>query len=557
MSSAGIAAVTQGMAAAESITGKIGINLSNANTPGYKAFDNYLLSETSKYNGGVKAISRVQADIQGEITETKNEFDYAIEGKGLFVVECNGERRYTNAGRFEKNKDGFLVAPNDCYLLGELYTDDKQEQKPGIADLEHIELSAETIKGHATTTADINIKLSANSPIIGGGKAKMTIDTSGSGIADGESFLMNFYQHEGDKSNQLSVTFIKNSLPQNVIKDGSKMTIEYKDAGDLAMQMKNNLSQYLKSDPTVLTNDITFALKENTRMQFEDKPRASILTKVAPKSLKSDTDTTGTAITNKGFVKSWYDAKNKDYNMADKKGDVGYSPSFMEEFLVIDSKDNEHKVFMAFKRTDFNEYAVEVYLPDQEKDPASGTNMIKSGKITFDQNGKGVPPAGLDNLTIDFDAIGEKITSTFKLNWKKINMYGSIFNGDITTDGKKEGTLMSTSIDKKGNLTGHYTNGDDKKLAAIPVATFKDPMKLQNEFGTVFSNTAESGPAKLSLVGKDGAGIIVSGNLEGSNVDETTSMTELMKQQRFYSYNAKSYGMMNSMEDVLLSVIHA
>ena len=553
MSSAGIAAVTQGMAAAESVTGKIGINLSNANTPGYKAFDNYLLSETTKYNGGVKAISRVQTDIPGEITETKNEFDYAIEGKGLFVVECNGERRYTNAGRFEKNKDGFLVAPNGCYLLGELYTDDNQVQKEAIANPKRIELSAGTIKGHATSTADINLKLSANAPIVGGGKAKMTIDTSGSGIANGESFLMNFYQEEGDKPNELSVTLIKNTLSQDVVKDGSKMTITYKDTGDLAKKMKDNIGQYLKSDPTTLNNDITFELKENTRMQFENKKGENTLTKVDPKSLSSATTPNETKISDKEFVKSWYAAKNKDHNMADGK----ISPSFVEEFMVIDGKDNEHRVFMAFRRTDFNKYAVEVYLPGQEVDPASGTNMIKSGEITFDKDGKGSAPTGLDNLTIDFDVKGEKVTSTFNLNWEKINMYGSIFDGDITTNGKKEGTLMNTSIDKKGNLTGHYTNGDDKKLAAIPLAIFKDPMKLQNEFGTVFSNTAESGPAKLSLVGKDGAGMIVSGSLEGSNVDETTSMTELMKQQRFYSYNAKSYGMMNSMEDVLLSVIHA
>ena len=49
--------------------------------------------------------------------------------------------------------------------------------------------------------------------------------------------------------------------------------------------------------------------------------------------------------------------------------------------------------------------------------------------------------------------------------------------------------------------------------------------------------------------------VIVSGSLEGANVDETKSMTDLMKQQRFYSYNAKSYGMMNNMEDALLGVI--
>lgn len=141
-------------------------------------------------------------------------------------------------------------------------------------------------------------------------------------------------------------------------------------------------------------------------------------------------------------------------NMADGK----ISPSFVEEFMVIDGKDNEHRVFMAFRRTDFNKYAVEVYLPGQEVDPASGTNMIKSGEITFDKDGKGSAPTGLDNLTIDFDVKGEKFNSTFNLNWKKINMYGSIFDGDITTNGKKEGTLMNTSIDKKGNLTGHYTN---------------------------------------------------------------------------------------------------
>ena len=552
MSSAGIAAVTQGMAAAESVSGKIGINLSNANTPGYKAFGNYLLSETTKYNGGVTAVSRVQADIQGEITETKNEFDYAIEGNGFFVVECNGERRYTNAGRFEKNKDGFLVAPNDCYLLGELYTDGDQNQKKGIEDPKRIQLSSSTIKGHETTTADINLKLSAQAPIVGGGKAQMTIDTSATGIANNDSFLMNFYQNVGDKSNQLSVTLTKQAMPQAVVRDGNRMTITYSDAADLQQKMKNNLGQYFKSDPTVSTNDIQFELRENTRMQFEDKSGATILaTKVNPQNIDSTTAEGKTPISDKGFVKSWYNGNDDKYNMASGK----YSSSFMEEFLVIDSNDNSHQVFMDFIRTGFYEYTVEVSIPENEADPTDG-KMIKSGKITFDQKtGKGTP-SGLDNLTIPFDVEGQPITSTFKLNWNKIDMYGDSFNGDITTDGKKEGALMNTSIDKKGNLTGHYSNGDDKLLAAVPLAIFKDPAKLQNEFGTVFSSTAESGPATLSLVGQNGTGIIVSGSLEGSNVDEATSMTDLMKQQRFYSFNAKAYGIMNGMEDVLLSVIH-
>ena len=136
MSSAGIAAVTLGMAAAGSVVDK-----DNINPTGYKAFDDYLLSKTTKYDGGVKVISRAQTSIQGEITETKNEFDYAIEGNGFFVVECNGERKYTSAGRFEKNNEGFLTSPNGCYLLGDLYTDNDQKQKEGIADPKQIKLT--------------------------------------------------------------------------------------------------------------------------------------------------------------------------------------------------------------------------------------------------------------------------------------------------------------------------------------------------------------------------------------------------------------------------------
>ena len=164
------------MSEAESVTDKkIGINLSNANTPGYKAFENYLLSETSKYNSGVTVTSRIKTDIQGEITETKNEFDYVIEGKGFFVVECNGERKYTKAGRFEKNKDGFLVAPNGCYLLDELYTDDNQKQKEAIADHKQIKLTTIPLADFASQ-----------------------IYTDADKIADDEDFFINFYQYQED-----------------------------------------------------------------------------------------------------------------------------------------------------------------------------------------------------------------------------------------------------------------------------------------------------------------------------------------------------------------------
>ena len=436
MSSAGIAAVTQGMAAAESVSGKIGINLSNANTPGYKAFGNYLLSETTKYNGGVTAVSRVQADIQGEITETKNEFDYAIEGNGLLPVECNGQQKFTRSGRFEVDNKDYIKSVSGCSLLGKLYTDKNQEQVTSIIkdDLVPIKLDRSPNKGKVTANVGIDVYLDA---------------------------------------------------------------------------------------------------------------------KVAP------------------LTSGDYDINNVAKIMATGK----ITPDITSEFEIIDSLGVSHKAFIAFKKVAHYVYAVEMYAAPDSIKTTRTDQLVAAGSIEFDPNTGQGKIKNYTPLPTDVLNLGDSITfkwnkanpksgdvgadTTVNFSWNTLSEHSNYNNNiKVTSDGKLGGTLTGTNIDDKGNLIGTYTNGEQKKLAAIPVALFDDPMKLENEFGTVFSSTADSGEATLQIAGTNGAGTIVSGSLEGSNVDEATSMTDLMKQQRFYSFNAKAYGIMNGMEDVLLSVIH-
>lgn len=116
--SQGIAIVTQAMLVSQKATANIGTDLANSNTDGYKGFDNFMVSETNKYTGGVSVTSKTKVDIQGNVKKTGLEFDYRIQGKGMFVVECNGKRRYTNAGKFKPDTQGYLRNPNGCYLLG-------------------------------------------------------------------------------------------------------------------------------------------------------------------------------------------------------------------------------------------------------------------------------------------------------------------------------------------------------------------------------------------------------------------------------------------------------
>ena len=47
---------------------------------------------------------------QGDLRQTGNTMDLAVEGQGLFVLrDADGTLRYTRAGQFEMNTDGFLV----------------------------------------------------------------------------------------------------------------------------------------------------------------------------------------------------------------------------------------------------------------------------------------------------------------------------------------------------------------------------------------------------------------------------------------------------------------
>ncbi|HYE42236.1 MAG TPA: flagellar basal-body rod protein FlgG, partial [Caulobacteraceae bacterium] len=66
---------------------------------------------------GVKAGSVYRITQQGNLTQTGNRFDLAIDGKGFFQVQMpSGEMAFTRAGNFSVNDQGQLVT-DDGYLI--------------------------------------------------------------------------------------------------------------------------------------------------------------------------------------------------------------------------------------------------------------------------------------------------------------------------------------------------------------------------------------------------------------------------------------------------------
>lgn len=100
-------------------------NTANLNTPGYKSstlqFSDLFYARSPGSGGGSVQSGHGLATTgthlnfrQGDLRQTGNEFDLAVDGDGMFVLrDAQGRTRYTRAGQFEFDAGGDLVNRTD------------------------------------------------------------------------------------------------------------------------------------------------------------------------------------------------------------------------------------------------------------------------------------------------------------------------------------------------------------------------------------------------------------------------------------------------------------
>lgn len=116
-----------GLNAASKSLEVIGNNVSNANTVGFKqsqaifadVFANSLTgSGASQIGIGTKIASVRQEFTEGNITNSNNPLDIAINGGGFFRLSDNGTVVYSRNGQFQLDKQGFIVNSQGQNLTG-------------------------------------------------------------------------------------------------------------------------------------------------------------------------------------------------------------------------------------------------------------------------------------------------------------------------------------------------------------------------------------------------------------------------------------------------------
>ncbi len=111
-------------------------------------------------------------------------------------------------------------------------------------------------------------------------------------------------------------------------------------------------------------------------------------------------------------------------------------------------------------------------------------------------------------------------------------------------------TGAQVTISTDGTVTARV--GDTiSSLGQISLVTFTNPAGLASEGGNTFRETPASGTPTTAAPGESGAGTIVQGNIERSNVDIATELINLILAQRAYEVNSKA---INTSDQMLATV---
>ena len=110
----------------------------------------------------------------------------------------------------------------------------------------------------------------------------------------------------------------------------------------------------------------------------------------------------------------------------------------------------------------------------------------------------------------------------------------------VTQAGFTSGSLARLSIGGDGKITGGFTNGQSRVLGQLVLGNFKAPDQLARIGGSLYQETASSGPGTLGTPATADRGSISAGALEQSNVDIAQEFINMIAAQRGFEADSKT-----------------
>lgn len=233
---------------------------------------------------------------------------------------------------------------------------------------------------------------------------------------------------------------------------------------------------------------------------------------------------------------------------------------------VYDSLGTPHLASMYYVKTAIpNQWEQHTFLNGQHlrgpKDPATG--IYNSDKVMFDGvgslshiNGIAVPPGKISFAALDTGSGADPMELTIDLQGAvPVTQFGGSFTvNSIRQNGYTSGRITGIDIDDTGIVRARFTNGQNRTLGQLTLSNFANPNGLRQMGETNWAESFSSGPALIGTPGSGSLGLIQSGALEGSNVDLTGQLVNMITAQRNFQANAQVISTADAVTQTVINI---
>lgn len=535
----------------------IGNNIANVNTTAFKASRTLFQTQffrtinmgtrPNELTGGVNpmqvglgaVVGTTQRDhTSGSIETTGIGSDLAIEGDGFFVLRTPGGRQvYSRDGSFSLDSNNRLVSIDGNAVMG-FGVDDNFTLQPNVLSEIGIPLGTLSI-AQATQNVGMDGDLSAAGTIAtqGAVAASQALITSGGGAATGSTALTSLQSAanpgvtlfaSGDTIRMDGVTKGGRSLPPatfTVGTDGSTLD-------DFAAWLQDTLGvqtdSALPGAPGVTISGGQIVVSSNAgeanAIEFSGNDFLSSSASAPQPFLFNQTQ----AATGSGLSTS--------FTVYDSLG----SPLIVQASFALESTPNTGPVWR-------------YYL--ESADQTGGMRSLGSGTVTFDSFGNFVSSEG-NQFSLDVSDTGAATPLTFSLDFADVNGLSTQESSVIaaTQDGFPPGTLTGFGVGANGVITGAFSNGMTQTLGQVAVAMFANPQGLVASNDNLYELGPNSGEPRIVEPEQFGAGAVLSGALELSNVDLSREFIGLITSSTGFQASSRVISTSSDLLDQLLLI---
>lgn len=255
---------------------------------------------------------------------------------------------------------------------------------------------------------------------------------------------------------------------------------------------------------------------------------------------------------------------------------VGTKPDFSLQVPVSDSQGGQHTLQYDFvKSTTPNVWHVEIQSVPTSDVTTGGSvpGQIATGDVAFNTDGSidtanttlptslalgasagGTAPSWATGLGVAAQTINISLGPTGSTSGLTQDASASVVQS-ISSNGTPYGNLSSVAIDKGGVITATFSNGTNRVIGQVALATFPNPDGLTASSGDAYIASTTSGAYSLKAANTGGAGSVASSTLEFSTVDLSTEFSDLIVTQRAYTASSKIITTADQMTQDLLAII--